>query len=211
MRTFALLAAKMTLSPKQQRFLDFIRRHTVDKGQSPCYEEIMEALKFRSLGTVHWYVNALTHNGYLDRTKGPNGKRALTLTEEHAPSVQARLPLLGLIAAGEPIEALENAEMVEVPAPFAHPDNFILRVKGDSMVGDHIEDGDYIIVRKAVQANAGQIVVALINGEATLKHYYPKPDGVELHPRNPDFPIIRIKQTDDFRINGVLLYSFREY
>ncbi len=197
------------LSYKQQRFLGFIRRYTLEKGQPPSYGEIMEALGFASLGTVHWYVNTLTHNGFLDRFKGPNGKRALTLTEEHA--APARLPLLGLIAAGEPIEALENAEAVDVPAPFVHPDNFVLRVKGDSMVGDYIEDGDYIIVRKTSQADPGQIVVALINGEATLKHYYPKRNGIELHPRNPDYPVIHVKRSDDFQINGVLLYSFREY
>jgi len=123
----------------------------------------------------------------------------------------ARLPLLGLIAAGEPIEALENAEAISVPQPFVHPENFVLQVKGDSMIGDHIEDGDYIIVRKSAEANPGQIVVALINGEATLKHYQPINGHVELHPRNPDYPVITVNKTDHFQINGVLLYSFREY
>ena len=170
----------------------------------------MNGMGFASLGTVHWYVNALTHNGHLDRSKGPNGKRALNLVhEEH--TTPARLPLLGLIAAGEPIEALENAESISVPPPFIHPENFVLQVKGDSMIGDHIEDGDYIIVRKSAEANPGQIVVALINGEATLKRYQPINGHVELHPRNPDFPVITIHKADHFQINGVLLYSFREY
>ena len=201
---------RRSLSIKQQRFLDFIQRHTVEYGQAPSYGEIMDGMGFASLGTVHWYVNALTHNGHLDRSKGPNGKRALTLTyEEHV--TPARLPLLGLIAAGTPIEALENADSIFVPPPFAHPNNFVLQVKGDSMVGDHIEDGDYIIVRKSVEANPGQIIVALINGEATLKRYHPINGHVELHPRNPDYPVITINETDNFEINGVLLYSFREY
>ncbi len=200
----------MTLSPKQQRFLNFVQRYTVEHSQAPSYQEIMDGMGFGSLGTVHWYVNALTHNGHLNRSKGPNGKRALTLTcEEHA--TPARLPLLGLIAAGEPIEALENAEAIPVPQPFVHPDNFVLQVKGDSMIGDHIEDGDYIIVRKSAEANPGQIVVALINGEATLKRYHPVNGHVELHPRNPNYPVITIHKTDHFQINGVLLYSFREY
>jgi repressor LexA len=138
-----------------------------------------------------------------------NGKRALTLPEEHA--TPARLPLLGLIAAGMPIEALENAETIDVPKPFMHPDNFVLKVKGDSMIGDHIEDGDYIIVRKTGQARKGQPIVAIINGEATLKRYYPKSDRVELHPRNPDYPVITVTESDNFQINGVVLYSFREY
>jgi repressor LexA len=197
------------LTAKQQRFLAFIQRYTLQHGHAPSYEEIMGALGFSSLGTVNWYVQTLTRQGYLDRAKGPNGKRALTLVGEAA--APARLPLLGLIAAGEPIEALEDAAAVDVPAPFAHPDNFVLKVKGHSMIEDHIEDGDYIIVRKSPTAEPGQVVVALINGEATLKRYYPKPDGVELHPRNPDYPVIRVNPGDSFHIQGVVLYSFREY
>lgn len=200
----------MSLSFKQKRFLDFIRRHTLIHGQSPSYEEIMVGLGFGSLGTVNWYVRVLTESRHLYRTKGPNGKRALTLTEqEHA--TPATLPLLGLIAAGYPIEALENAESIDVPAPLVHPDNFVLKVKGDSMIEEQIEDGDYIIVRKNPTAKPGQIVVALINGEATLKYYYPTDTGVELHPRNPDYPVIHVHKSDDFSINGILLYSFREY
>jgi repressor LexA len=169
----------------------------------------MSALRFSSLGTVNWYVKTLIKNGHLNRTGRPNSKRALTLTEKHL--APARLPLLGFIAAGTPIEALENAESVEVPAPLVHPDNFVLKIKGDSMIDDHIEDGDYIIVRKTQSAEPGQAIVALINGEATLKRYYPQNHKIELHPRNPDYPIIHINETDDFQINGIVLYSFREY
>ena len=200
---------KKLLSTKQQQFLDIIRRHVLIYGQSPSYTEIMDVLGFSSLGTVNWYVKTLIKNGYLNRTGTSNSKRALTLTETH--SVSPRLPLLGLIAAGTPIEALENSESVEVPAPFVHPDNFVLKVKGNSMINDNIEDGDYIIVRKTQAAESGQAVVALVNGEATLKRYYPKTHQIELHPRNPDYPIIHINKTDDFQINGIVLYSFREY
>jgi len=197
------------LSTKQQQFLDLIQRHTLTYGQSPSYVEIMSALRFSSLGTVNWYVKTLIKNGHLNRTGRPNSKRALTLTEKHL--APARLPLLGFIAAGTPIEALENAESIEVPAPLVHPDNFVLKIKGDSMIDDHIEDGDYIIVRKTQSAEPGQAIVALINGEATLKRYYPQNQKIELHPRNPDYPIIHINETDDFQINGIVLYSFREY
>lgn len=197
------------LSTKQQQFLDLIQRHALTYGQSPSYVEIMSALRFSSLGTVNWYVKTLIKNGHLNRTGRPNSKRALTLTEKHL--APARLPLLGFIAAGTPIEALENAESVEVPAPLVHPDNFVLKIKGDSMIDDHIEDGDYIIVRKTQSAEPGQAIVALINGEATLKRYYPQNQKIELHPRNPDYPIIHINETDDFQINGIVLYSFREY
>lgn len=172
----------------------------------------MVSLGFESLGTVNWYVKTLEEEGHLSRIKGPNGKRALTLShKEHATTTTACLPLLGLIAAGEPIEALENPEMVDVPPSLLHPDHYVLQVKGDSMIDEQIHDGDFIVARKAKTARSGQIVVALINGEATLKCYVPKSNGVELHPRNPDFPVIRVNSQDDFHINGVLLYSFRNY
>ena len=200
------------LSPKQRSFLDFIQRFTLAQGQAPSYEEIMAGLGFGSLGTVNWYVKTLEEEGHLSRVKGPNGKRALTLIHRaHATAIEARLPLLGLIAAGEPIEALEDPGQITVPAPLVHPDNFVLRVKGDSMIDESIQDGDYIVVRKSATARSGQIVVAIINGEATLKCYVPRSGRIELHPRNPDFPIITIDPTDNFHINGVLLYSFREY
>ena len=112
------------LSPKLKKFLNFVQRFTLIHGYSPSYEEIMASLGFGSLGTVNWYVKTLEGEGHLSRIKGSNGKRALTLIhKEHATTTSARLPLLGLIAAGEPIEALENPEMVDVPPSLLHPDN----------------------------------------------------------------------------------------
>ena len=200
------------LSPKLKIFLEFIQRFILRYGQSPSYEEIMFKLGFKSLGTVNWYVKTLEEQGYLSRVKGPNGKRALTLIhKEYATITTARLPLLGLIAAGEPIEALENPEMVDVPPFLLHPDNYVLQVTGDSMIDEQIHDGDFIVAKKTNVARSGQIVVALINGEATLKCYVPKAEGIELHPKNPNFPIIKVNPQDNFYINGVLLYSFRNY
>ncbi|MEC9307443.1 MAG: transcriptional repressor LexA [Candidatus Neomarinimicrobiota bacterium] len=199
------------LSPKLKRFLDFIQRFTLSFDQAPSYEEIMVGLGFDSLGTVNWYVKTLEEEGHLSRIKGPNGKRALTLIHKEHATTTARLPLLGLIAAGEPIEALENPEVVDVPPSLLHPDNYVLQVKGDSMIDEKIHDGDFIVARKTKTARSGQIVVALINGEATLKCYVPKTDCIELHPRNPNFPVIKVNSQDDFHINGVLLYSFRNY
>ena len=199
------------LSPKLEKFLDFIQRFTLNFGQAPSYEEIMAGLGFDSLGTVNWYVKTLEEEGHLSRIKGPNGKRALTLIHKEHATTTARLPLLGLIAAGEPIEALENPEVVDVPPSLMHPDNYVLQVKGDSMIDEQIHDGDFIVARKTETARSGQIVVVLINGEATLKCYVPKTDCIELHPKNQNFPIIKVNPQDDFHINGVLLYSFRNY
>ena len=134
------------LSPKLKKFLDFVNRFTLVHGHSPSYEEIMGNLGFGSLGTVNWYVKTLEDQGHLHRVKGPNGKRALTVAQEELPATTtACLPLLGLIAAGEPIEALENPEMVDVPPSLLHPSNYVLQVKGDSMIDENIHDGDYIV------------------------------------------------------------------
>ena len=197
------------LSTKQQKFLDFVRRYALDNNEPPTYEEIRAGLGLTSLGTVNWYVTTLVRAGFLLRAKGPNGKRALQLTGET--TISARLPLLGVIAAGTPIAAVENPENLEVPARLAHPENYVLQVKGDSMIDDNIQDGDFVVIRKAADAQTGQTVVALINGDATLKRYQPRPTGIELHPRNPDYPVIKVNSTDDFRINGVVLYVFRQY
>lgn len=199
------------LSLKQQKFFDFIKKFKIVYGQSPSYEEIMTSLGFQSLGTVDWYVKTLEKEGYLFRVKGVNGKRALSIVDENIPVASSELPLMGLIAAGSPIEALENPENINVPASLVNPNNFVLQVKGNSMIEESIQDGDYIIVKKTSVARSGQIIVAIINGEATLKCYVPKKNHIELHPRNPKFPIIFIDPTDNFFINGVLLYSFREY
>lgn len=195
------------LSPKKQRFLDFIRRFTGEHDRAPTFHEIMEGLKIKSLGTVNWYVRELEKIGVLERGKY-NAKRALAVMDQPGDN---ELPLLGLIAAGYPLEAVENRETIEVPPSYIHPDNYVLKVKGDSMIDDHIEDGDYVIIRQKPEASPGQTVVAFVNGEATLKRYYPKKDGIELQPRNPEYDMIRVSPEDEFRIGGVVLAILRQY
>ena len=195
------------LSPKKQRFLDFIRTFSGDHDRAPTFHEIMAGLKMKSLGTVNWYVGELEKIGVLERGKY-NAKRALSLP---AQPVGNELPLLGLVAAGYPLEAVENRESIEVPPSYIHPDNYVLKVKGDSMIDDHIEDGDYVIIRQKPEASPGQTVVAFVNNEATLKRYYPKSNGVELHPRNPDYDVIHVSPKNEFRIGGVVLAILRQY
>jgi repressor LexA len=196
------------LSPKKQRFVDFIQYFTVNNNRPPTFVEIMGGLGISSLGTVNWYVNELEQEGVLQRMRGKNGKRALSLLEQH---IDNRLPLLGLIAAGHPLEVFEDSEYMDVPPQYINPENYVLQVNGNSMIDDQIRDGDYIIVKKIETANNGDTVVALINNEATLKRYYLSDKGVELHPQNPDFDIIHVSPDDHFRINGIVLAVFREY
>ena len=196
------------LSPKKQRFVDFIQNFTHDNNRPPTFVEIMGGLSIRSLGTINWYVNELEHEGVLQRMRGKNGKRALSLLEQH---INNRLPLLGLIAAGHPLEVFEDSEYMNVPPQYIKPGNYVLKVNGNSMIDDQIRDGDYVIVKKTETANKGDTVVALVNNEATLKRYYLGDKGVELHPQNPDFDIIHVKPADDFQINGIVLAVLREY
>ena len=196
------------LSPKKQRFVDFIQNFTHDNNRPPTFVEIMGGLSIRSLGTINWYVNELEQEGVLQRMRGKNGKRALSLLEQH---INNRLPLLGLIAAGHPLEVFEDSEYMDVPPQYIKPENYVLKVNGNSMIDDQIRDGDYVIVKKTETANKGDTVVALVNNEATLKRYYLGNKGVELHPQNPDFDIIHVKPADDFQINGIVLAVFREY
>ena len=196
------------LSPKKQRFVDFIRDFTDMNNRPPTFVEIMGGLRIRSLGTVNWYVNELEREGVIKRMRGKNGKRALSVLEEH---IHNRLPLLGLIAAGHPLEVFEDSEYMAVPPQYIKPENYVLKVNGNSMIDDQIRDGDYVIVQKKETAQNGDTVVALVNSEATLKRYYLGDKGVELHPQNPDFDIIHVQPGDDFQINGIVLAVFREY
>ena len=196
------------ISPKKQRFMDFIQDFTHENNRPPTFIEIMRGLDIRSLGTINWYVNELEREGVLQRIRGKNGKRALSILEQQ---IQNRLPLLGLIAAGHPLEVFEDSEYMDVPPQYLKLDNYVLKVNGNSMIDDQIRDGDYIIVKRVETANEGDTVVALVNNEATLKRYYLSDKGVELHPQNPDFDIIHVKSEDDFRIYGIVLAVFREY
>ena len=196
------------ISPKKQRFVDYIRDFTNDNNRPPTFVEIMSGLGIRSLGTVNWYVSELEKEDVIQRMKGKNGKRALSVLEQH---IQNRLPLLGLIAAGYPLEVFENTEYIDVPLQYIKPENYVLKVNGNSMIDDQIQNGDYIIVKKTDTAVNGDTVVALVNNEATLKRYYMKKKKVELHPQNPNFAIIHVNSSDTFQINGIVLAVFRKY
>ena len=196
------------LSPKKQRFVNFITTFTYANNRPPTFVEIMSGLSIKSLGTIDWYVKELEKENVIKRMKGKNGKRALSVLEEN---INNKLPFLGIIAAGYPIEVFENNEYMEVPIEYVNNENYILKVNGNSMSDDHIVDGDYVIIRKKEIAFNGDIIVALLNNEATLKKYYLGDNGIELHPQNSDYDIIRVKGTDSFSINGIVLAVFRKY
>ena len=152
------------------------------------------------------YLVRLQQEGFL--AKDWNARRGLRVVRPKAAALE--LPLAGTVAAGKPIEAVETPDTVEVPPSMVGPgENFVLRVQGDSMIGDGILDGDLVVVRKQAMAENGQTVVALIRGEATVKSFYRKGKRVELHPANPAMEPILVEDEESFRIEGVVVGVIR--
>ncbi len=198
-----MLSAMATprLTPKQKQVLDFIRQYWDRHGVAPTQQEIAHRFGFRSLGTVQNYLKRLEAEGVLERRW--NGKRSLRVVETQPGRSAAELPLLGTVAAGRPIEAVEVPDTFEVPAPMAAGgERFVLRVRGDSMVEDGILDGDYLVVERRPTARPGETVVALVDGEATVKRFHPVPGGVELRPANAAMEPIRVEPDQELRIVG---------
>lgn len=196
------------LTQLEQRVLDFIRHYIAEHEHSPTLTEIGEALAIKSKGTVHRYVQALTSKGELQHVQ--RGWRGIRLAE--TPPRSTTLPLVGRIAAGQPIEAIPDQEELNLSDMFVGRDRYALQVKGDSMVGVGILDGDLVIIEPRDSAQYGDIVVALVdNHEATLKRYKRYADGrVELSPENPDMQPM-IYEPARVQIQGILVGQLRSY
>ena len=196
------------LSPKKQKFIDFIKSFTDNNQRPPTFIEIMKGLNFHSLGTVNWYIVELEKAGKIERVKGFNGKRALSILES---KIQNQLPLLGVVSAGNPVDVFDNIEYINAPEAYCQKNNFMLKVDGDSMIEDGILNGDYIIAKKIQIAQPGDTVIASIDGETTLKRFYIGSNGIELHPRNSQYNIIHVQEEEEFIIQGKLVAVIREY
>jgi len=197
------------LTPRQRAAYDFIEGFAERQGYAPSFEELRRHLGVASLNAVAKLVAQLRRRGYLADAP-PNAKRSLAPPVRHADG--ATIPLLGVVAAGRPIEPIEDAEAVEIPASMTgRGERYALRVRGDSMIEDGIRDGDLIVVRHARQAENGQTVVAIVDGEATLKRFHRAArDRVELRPANPAFQPIRVS-ADRVEIRGILVGLLRSY
>ena len=180
----------MALTKRQKDFLGFLAGFLKEKGYSPSYEEIAQGLELTSLATVHKHILALESKRYLKR--GFNRSRSLEIEGRYYEEMRQReppsleVPLLGRIAAGMPVEAPQGEETLSFADFTGHPNTYALQVRGESMVEDHICDGDYVLVERAQTARDGDIVVALVDGsETTLKRYYREAGGrVRLQPAN---------------------------
>jgi repressor LexA len=196
----------MSLTPKQHRLLSFINP-IVKTWAMLSQAEIAKHFVF-ALGTVQNYLKALEGKGYLARRK--NLSRSLQLMEIHPNAV--RIPLAGRVAAGAPIEAIEQQETVDVPPSLIRGGtNFALEVKGESMIDEGIHNGDLVIVRKQSSAENGQIVVAMLDGEATVKTFHRSRKGIELVPANIAMQPIRVESGQGFQILGIVVGLIRKY
>jgi len=206
----------MTLTKRQKEVLDFLVSFLNKHGYSPSFEEIARSLKLTSLATVHKHITTLERKGFVRR--GYNQSRSievLQLPKQVRAQVREHLvemPLLGRIAAGRPLEAIEDRETLSL-AEFARSDKtFVLQVKGSSMIDDHILNGDYVVIEPTQVANSGEIVVALIgNEEATLKRFYREPGGkIRLQPANSEMAPIVVPAAD-VKIQGRVVGVLRKY
>ena len=204
----------MALTKRQKQVLDFIADFVEDNGYSPSYEEIARGLSLASLATVHKHIQALETKSYLKR--GFNRSRSLELgpkyAQEHRRQREREIPLAGVIAAGKPVEALEQRATVNFAEFSGKRDLFALEVRGDSMIDDHICEGDMILLERANEVRDGDIVVALISGsETTLKRIYREPgDRIRLQPANAQLQPIYFPASD-VQVQGRLVAVLRKY
>jgi len=198
----------MKLTDKQKDFLAYISRYMESWGTAPSFDEIRGHFGFGSYNTVTTYLKILERKGYIRLPKQKNRKRAIELISP-VETRRFEFPLLGRVAAGRPIEAIEDRRVVEVPPSMAGSGEcFVLQVAGDSMEEDGILDGDFVVVRRQPVAQNGDIVVALINNEATVKRYYRGKRDIELRPAHAGMESIRIKK-GDLRIEGKVVGVMR--
>ncbi len=197
----------MYLTPRQKEIFSFIETYIKNNEMAPTYDEIRRWFGFSSFNAVFKHIKQLKDKGVISIQ--PNRARTISIVEEGIPAVSIKL--LGSIAAGQPIIALEEDETISVPQELlGMGENFCLKVKGDSMTGDGIINGDIVIINKRTVADNNEMVAILIDNEATLKRLYKIEGGVELRSSNPLMEPIIIK-SGDISILGVVVGLFRKY
>ncbi|MES2529017.1 MAG: transcriptional repressor LexA [Bdellovibrionota bacterium] len=197
----------MALTKKQKEVLDFITEYVRENGFSPTQKEIQSNFGFKSLGSVQDYIKYLTNGGYL--MNDSHSVRGLLPSAVQQNSEE--IPLLGNVAAGVPIEAIENSDTISVPVHMlGRGTHYALKVKGESMIEEGILSGDIAIIKHAIDAQNGQIVVAVVDNETTLKRYFKRSKQIELHPANKTMKPIILKDKE-CEIRGLLVGLIRSY
>jgi repressor LexA len=202
----------MPVTRRQREILDFIAGQLDAKGYAPSFEEIAHQFGFHSLATVHEHLTNLERKGYIRRAH--NESRAIEIIPPKGQTGATELPLLGLVAAGQPIEAISGNDTIAVPDELIprRGRSYVLKVRGESMIDEHIKDGDFIVVQERNQADSGQTVVALVHGDsATVKRFYREPGGwIRLQPANASMQPLRVNERDVI-VQGVVVGVIRKY
>jgi repressor LexA len=203
--------ANMPVTPRQRQVYEFISRFIGAHKQPPTIAEIGKQFKMSSSASVHSILSALDREGLIKRI--PNVSRGIEIVQQETTSDDYEIPLLGIVAAGQPIEAILTHDTVSAPRDMiGRGRTFALRVRGDSMIEENIQDGDIIIVVSQRTAENGQMVVALIDGSyATVKKFYRELEFIRLEPANPQFKPIFIKTPERIQIQGVVRGLIRQY
>src|ERR1051325_8371039 len=204
----------MPVTAKQRRIFEFIRRYIDSNQEAPTIAEIGRQFQMRSSASVHAVLRTLEREGLIKRI--PNVSRGIEIIQQGETSSGEEdngVPLLGTVAAGQPIEAILTHDTISVPKDLqGRGRTFALRVRGESMVDENIQDGDIIIVASQRTAENGQVVVALIDGNyATVKKFYREPEFIRLEPPNPEFKPLFIKTPERIQIQGVVRGLIRKY
>jgi repressor LexA len=200
----------MPVTPRQRQIHDYLCRYLDAHRHAPTIAEIGAHFNLSSPSTVHHILTGLEREGLIRRI--PNVSRGIEVVRQESEG-ESEIPLLGVVAAGQPIEAILTNETVHVPRDMVgRGRTYALRVRGDSMIGDHICEGDLIVVQSRQTAENGQTVVALIDGtDATVKRFYKARDHVRLEASNPKYKPIVVKPTDRLNIQGVVVGVIRKY
>ncbi|MCH7777360.1 MAG: transcriptional repressor LexA [Gemmatimonadetes bacterium] len=202
----------MPLTKRQREILDYLGAYIEEKQYAPSFEEIAQHFSFSSLATVHEHLTNLEQKGFIRRSH--NESRSIEIVPEPGHASATELPLLGQVAAGVPIEAVTTQETIAVPDDLIprRGSSYVLRVRGDSMIDEHIQDGDFVVVNSRNTAENGEMVIALIDGtSATVKKFYREPGGwIRLQPANENVPPIRV-QEDQMLVQGIVVGVIRKY
>jgi repressor LexA len=195
-----------TLTARQREIYDFIREKIENRGYGPTVREIGQHFEIKSPNGVMCHLNALVKKGLITRVG--RSARAIQLVDYRPPS--STLPLLGSVAAGTPTEAPTQDDRLDFGELFGGRNHFALRVRGQSMIEDHIDDGDYVVIRRQDTADNGERVVAMVDNEVTLKKFFQDKNAVRLEPANGTMAPIMVDPSSDTRILGVLVGVLRK-
>ncbi len=202
----------MSLTKRQREILTFLSLYTDENGYAPSFEEIAENFGFTSLATVHEHLSNLERKGYIRR--GYNESRAIEILPSETSPRFVELPLLGLVAAGMPIEAAVTGETIAIPPDMLRKtgNHYVLKVRGNSMIDEQIRDGDFVVVNERKTADNGEMVIALLERtSATVKRYYREKDGrIRLQPANDAMEPIYTDERN-LLIQGVVVGVLRRY